>query len=237
MSGEGRARFRQLALHLTLADHCSFANYCDGPNRAAVHAVREQAAGRGAQTCHLYGPAGVGRTHLLQSACREVDRHGGRAVYLPLGELAAGGPGVLQGLGELAAVCVDDLQAIAGDPAWERALFRLCNDLREHGGRLLAAADGPPGGIGLHLPDLSSRLAWGLVFRLQPLDDEDRLRALQLRARHRGLVLSDEAGRYLLRRQPRDPATLFRLLDGLDHAALAAQRRLTIPFLREMLGS
>lgn len=236
MSTDGPARFRQLALHVTLADHCSFDNYCDGPNRAAVHALREQAAGGGAQTCFLYGPAGAGRTHLLQSSCREVDRRGGRAVYLPLGELAAAGSGVLDGLGELAAVCLDDVQVIAGDPEWERALFGLCNELRERGSRLLVAADGPPAGIGLRLPDLSSRLAWGLVFRLQPLDDEDRLRALQLRARHRGLVLSDEAGRYLLRRQPRDPATLFSLLDGLDRAALAAKRRLTIPFLRQMLG-
>ncbi|HYW93396.1 MAG TPA: DnaA regulatory inactivator Hda [Gammaproteobacteria bacterium] len=237
MSGGERTRFRQLALHLTLADHCSFGNYCEGPNRAAVHAVRAQAAGGGARTCYLCGPAGVGRTHLLQSSCREVDDRGGRPVYLPLRELAATGPGVLHGLEDLDQVCVDDVQLIAGDPEWERALFTLCNDLRERGGQLLAAADGPPAGIGLRLPDLSSRLAWGPVFRLQPLDDEELLCALQLRARYRGLVLSDDAGRYLLRRQPRDPDTLFRLLDGLDRAALAAKRRLTIPFLREMLGN
>ncbi len=236
MAQEDQTRFPQLALRLTLADHCSFENYCAGPNRAAVHALRELAAGRGAGVCFLCGPPGVGRTHLLQSLCRAVDEGGERSVYLPLGELAGTDPGMVSDLGRLAAVCLDDVHCVAGDDAWESALFRLCNQLREEGGRLLAAADGPPAHIGLTLPDLSSRLAWGPVFRLRPLDDGARLRALQLRARYRGLDLSEEAGRYLLHREPRDLATLFRLLDGLDHAALVAKRRLTVPFLREILG-
>ncbi len=93
-----------------------------------------------------------------------------------------------------------------------------------------------PAALNLGLPDLVSRLGWGPVFQLQPLDDEGKRAALQLRARQRGMELPDEVAVYLLRRSPRDMDSLFELLQRLDVASLAAQRRLTIPFVRALIA-
>ena len=81
-----------------------------------------------------------------------------------------------------------------------------------------------------------SRLSLALVFQLQQLSDEDKLRALQLRASRRGLNLPDDVGRFILTRGARSMSALFDLLDRLDQASLQAQRKLTIPFLKEILG-
>jgi DnaA family protein len=88
----------------------------------------------------------------------------------------------------------------------------------------------------LGLPDLVSRLGWGPVFQLSALTDIEKRGALQLRAHRRGLEMGDEVADYLLKRCPRDMDSLFNLLNRLDHASLAAQRRLTIPFVRQLLA-
>jgi len=115
-------------------------------------------------------------------------------------------------------------------------VFHLFNRLRDSGRRLLLAATASPRELGVGLPDLQSRLSLALVFQLQPLSDEDKLRALQLRASRRGLHLTDEVGRFILTRGARSMSALFELLDRLDQASLQAQRKLTIPFLKEVLG-
>ena len=75
------------------------------------------------------------------------------------------------------------------------------------------------------------------MFQLRVLDEAEQQAALQLRAHLRGFDLPDETSRWLQRRYPRDMRKLYDLLDTLDEAALVAQRRLTIPFIREVLGS
>ena len=119
----------------------------------------------------------------------------------------------------------------------ERAVFALFEQLRQRGGRLVVSAATAPGEVCFGLPDLASRLKSGGVYRLQSLDDTGRLKALQIRARFRGFDLPDETGRYLLNRTSRGPASLFQVLDTLDRAALVAQKRLTIPFVRSVLDA
>ena len=92
-----------------------------------------------------------------------------------------------------------------------------------------------PAELGLGLPDLATRLAWGLVLHVAELKDEEKINALRLRAQQRGFELPLEVGRYLLQRSPRNMVALFDLLDHLDQASLAAQRKLTIPFVRELI--
>ena len=101
--------------------------------------------------------------------------------------------------------------------------------------RLLITGDRPPRQLNLGLPDLASRLDWGQIYKLQPLSDEDKLQALQLRARLRGFELPEDVGRFLLKRLDREMRTLFMTLDQLDRASITAQRKLTIPFVKEIL--
>ena len=159
-----------------------------------------------------------------------------RTGYIPLRELAGLGIGVLDGLRQLDCLCLDDMEEVVGRLEWERALFGVLQGIEEGGGRLIAAAQTPPALLEWALPDLGSRFSASAVFQLRVLDEVEQQAALQLRARLRGFELPDETSRWLQRRYPRDMARLYELLDTLDEAALVAQRRLTVPFIREVLG-
>lgn len=225
----------QLVLPLRLADHAVFASFYERGNEQLVATLMELARGAAdgaGHGCWLWGEAATGKTHLLQAVC---DRAGDRAVFVPLSMFAAAGPAVLEGLASRDLVCVDDIENVVGDPDWETALFDLCNQLVDAGGQLIVAASTTPRECRIKLPDLASRLSRLPVFHVHALDDEQRVGALQLRARHRGLELPAETARYLLKRSRRDMASLYELLDKLDLEALRAKRRLTIPFVRDVL--
>ena len=229
----------QLPLGVRLRDDATFANYYPGANAAALGYVEqlcEAEAGWTESLIYLWGGEGVGCSHLLQAACLRFEQRGELAVYLPLREVADYGPELLDNLEQCELVCLDDLDAVAGRREWEEALFHLFNRLRDSGRRLLLSANCSPRELPVALPDLQSRLTLALVFQLQSLSDEDKLRALQLRASRRGLQLSDDVGRFILTRGTRSMSALFELLERLDQASLQAQRKLTIPFLKATLG-
>lgn len=180
----------------------------------------------------LRGSRSTGKTHLLQAVCeRALDR----AQFLPVGSFVDVGPEILDGLSSRQFVCLDDVEQIAGREDWELALFGLYNALSETGGLLLCSATAAPRDCGFGLPDLVSRFSRLPLFKINSLEDANRIEALQLRARHRGLDLPGDAAQYLLHRSARDMASLYGLLDKLDSESLIAQRRLTIPFVRKVL--
>jgi DnaA family protein len=225
----------QLTLGFSLKDEATFANFFPGPNNEIVTELQKTARGIGERVIYLCSTRGQGCSHLLQACCHYAQQHQMTSVYLPLAQLVTLSPEVCVGLESLQVVCLDDLQAIAGCPAWEEAIFHLYNRIYDRGGSIIMAAHDLPKAIHLALPDLVSRLSWGIVFQLHPLPDEEKLSLLIARAHARGIHLSEEVGKYLLTHCPRHMATLFAALDALDKASLAAQRRLTIPFVKEVL--
>ncbi|WP_417662982.1 DnaA regulatory inactivator Hda [Pseudomonas sp.] len=229
----------QLPLGVRLRDDATFANFYPGANAAALGYVERLCdvdAGWTESLIYLWGANGVGRSHLMQAACLKFEQRDELAVYLPLADVAIHGIALLDNLERCELVCLDDLEAVAGQPIWEEALFHLFNRLRDSGRKLLLSANTSPRELKIKLPDLKSRLTLALVFQLQGLSDEDKLRALQLRASRRGLHMSEEVGRFILTRGERSMNSLFDLLEQLDQASLQAQRKLTIPFLKETLG-
>ncbi len=222
---------QQLPLRIGLRDSATFANFFPGTNAAPCHALQQQSE----PFIYLWGGRGCGKTHLLQAACHAVSERGEGTVYLPMRELSAMSPQLLEGMEQMELVCVDELDAIVGSTAWEQALFHLYNRIRDCGKRLVVAGQSSPSSLGLSLPDLVSRLSWGPVYQLQVLDDEGKASALRLRASQRGMEMSPDVANYLLSRAPRDMHALFTLLDELDEVSLAAQRRLTIPFVRALI--
>lgn len=229
----------QLPLGVRLRDDATFANYYPGANAAALGYVErmcDTTVNWAENLIYLWGEEGVGRSHLLQAACLRMEQQGGRAVYLPLDSVAMYGVELLDNLEECDLVCIDGIDLVAGHPVWEEALFHFFNRIRDAGRSLLMSAALPPREVAILLPDLKSRLTMSLIFQLHTLSDEEKLRALQLRASRRGLHLTDEVGRFILTRGSRNMNVLFELLEQLDQASLQAQRRLTIPFLKETLG-
>lgn len=222
----------QLPLQLALADHASFETFVSGGNTTAVEHVRSLAQGT-ADTVWLWGPASVGKTHLLQAACRAATAAGRRAMYVPL---PADSPAVLVDLEQVELLAIDDLHSIGGDLTWEQPLFAILNAYLGRHGSLLLAAIAPAAQCGFRLPDLASRGAGAVTYRVGQLNDAERAAALRLHAAARGLVLEPAAADFLLKRASRDMAALTAWLTELDRASLTEQRRLTIPFIRAVLA-
>ena len=232
MSSPGQ---QQLPLQVRLRDEATLDNFLPLPEtRALFGALQEQAAGAGEAIIYLFGAPGSGKSHLLQASCHLA---GGAAIYLPLSELSGYRPEeVLQGIEALELVCLDDVDRVLGRADWELALFNLCNRARERGCRLLVAANCAPRALAVNLPDLRSRLAWGLVYQLTDAGDEEKIAILQFRAALRGLTLNREVCSYIVSRSSRDMEALLSLLDKLDQASLVEQRALSIPFVKGILG-
>lgn len=197
----------QLPLDISGPREPSFENFLPGRNAEALARVRELAAGR------------------LHEAI----------VYL-WGEPASGRTHLLRAAARAdpALVIADDVQSLG--PEEQQQLFADLDAARNGRGAVLAAGDASPAQLALR-DDLRSRLAWGLVYQLRPLSDDDKARHLRAEAERRGLRLADDVVRYLLTRLPRDLARLNATLDLLDRYSLSRQRHITLPLVREVLAS
>lgn len=231
---------QQLSLSVSLNDDATFDNFFaphSARNAQVLNAVRSQIVNADEPFIYLWGVSGCGVTHLLQAACQEAQLLGKTFQYFPLCDLIGYAPDELfAGLESLDFVCLDGLHCVAGRPDWELALFDLYNRLRDAGKLLLVAALLGPHELPVKLPDLISRLHWGATFHLHALNDAEKQHTLQFRARARGIELSDEVASFIIQRVPRDMNELFLQLNRLDHASLAEQRKLTIPFVKKILG-
>jgi DnaA family protein len=223
---------KQLSLGVRLQDRALFESYLPGANIEGLAAAQALARGAGTPLLYLHGATGAGKSHLLQAICAATPGAG----FFPLRELRALGEAVLEGVATLPLVAIDDLDAVAGQSDWERRLFNVYNECMAAGTRLVVAAGLPAMELPVALPDLRSRLAAMPHYALRPLDEAQQRAALRLRAAQRGIELPEETLLYLQRRFARDIGNLHALLDRLDLAALEEQRRLTLPFIRRVLG-
>ncbi len=227
----------QLPLNITLNDNISFANYLPGPNQVVYEVIHQFIEGGGETYLYLWGGIGTGKSHLLQAICQYAAQHNQLPGYIPLQQCIAiaTDPAMLEGMEQLDFVCLDDIEAICGMDAWEQKLFQLFNILKEHSVPLIITGNVPPNELNLTLNDLVSRLNWGGVFQLQSLEDEDKIQALQKHAKTRGLNLPDSITHYLVSHCSRDMQTLIEWLQKIDYASLAMKRKITLPFVRDLL--
>ncbi|MFN0313798.1 MAG: HdaA/DnaA family protein [Burkholderiales bacterium] len=197
----------QLILELTAPPESTLENFVAGRNAEAVQALRTLATGQASPgVIYLWGEPGCGRSHLLMAVMRAS-----RTAALTV---------------------VDEVENLTHAQA--EALFPVARDALAGTGYLLASGDLPPASLALR-EDLRSRLGAGMVYRLWPLSDDEKLAALYARARHLGFELPSDAGAYLLRHSPRDMPTLLSTLDALDRLSVKLQRSVTLPLLRQCL--
>lgn len=224
----------QLAFSLSGNDKASFENYWLGHNSELVNAIEASVRLLESKLVYYYGPSGSGKSHLLFAAMRLAKSENTNTSYLSLTDTYVSAD-MLAVVDVANVVCVDDIEAWAGDVDKERALFTLFEQIKHAGGQLIVSAATPPDSSGFAIADLVSRLSSGLIYALHELTDEQRFDAIKMRAKHRGLSISDDAVRYLQSRSSRDTGELFGILDLIDHASLVEQRRVTIPFLQNLL--
>ena len=224
---------QQLPLSISLRDDATFDNFLVSTGNAlAVQALQQVDVDGAYSLAYLCGSAASGRSHLLQAVCHQHPL----SVYLPLTELAAYQPSeVFATLEHQPLVCLDDVDAVAGIAAWEEALFHFINRKMLCRGALVVAAGQTAAGV-FTLPDLVSRLQQGLVLRLAAASDDDKARVFIWRAGLRGMHISEDVGAFVLRHCSRDLNQLMQLLDQLDAQSLKQKRRITIPFVRQVIA-
>lgn len=226
----------QFSLRIKLRDEARFINFHEGRNAAVVARLREWLAASRPGPLLICGDCGVGKSHLLNAACLSFEASGLEALYLSLSEAAELAPQALEGFEQFDLVCLDELEVLPASLEWQEALLHLYNRVLDGGGHLLVASRTPPGAQKWALQDLASRLRALPVMQLGLPRDEDRHAMLTARAASRGLILPDEVAGYILRRAPRDTGRLLGILEQLDDASLQHQRRLTVPFVKHILG-
>jgi len=227
----------QLPLPIHQSDDETLENFYAENNLLLLNSLQKNFLQLHQQFFYLWGNKGSGKSHLLKGVCQHYLAQQRPALYVPLNKAQYFSPAVLENLEQQALVCLDDLQAVIGNAEWEVAIFDLINRVRETGRTLLImSADQSPVNLPVQLPDLASRLTWGEVYQLTPLNDHQKIEVLQKAAYQRGIELPDETANFLFKRLERDMKTLFNALEKLDQASLQAQRKLTIPFVKEILA-
>lgn len=229
----------QLALPVQLPDDALFSTFEAGSNSDLI-ATLQALLSEQPQTplLYLWGRTGCGKTHLLHAACTAASQAGQQVMYIPLRELTdTSHISLLQGLDNYDLVCLDDIDAVTHSVAWCDALFELYNRLSDSEGcRLLISARSSASAIDVALPDLRSRLQAATPYAIKLLSDEAKVQALQTHAEARGLQLEGEVGHFMLQRLSRDMHELMAVLNTLDKASMAEQRRLTVPFVKKTLS-
>lgn len=228
---------KQLPLDISLNAEATFAEFCWHGNDLLKSQLYSTLTGNGDKLLHIWGNIGSGKSHLLQACCQHISNLGKYPIYLPLNLLKDSSAEILEGLDEYSLICLDDIDSIASKKNWEEALFHFYNKIRDNNKTiLLTTSKVIPQHIHTMLPDLRSRLAWGLVLQLQELCDEEKITALQSLAIKRGFHLSGTVCDYLLTRHTRNMHELLAILDKLDKESLIAQRKITVPFVKMILS-
>jgi DnaA family protein len=227
----------QLTLRVQLRDNATFENFYVGDNETLVQYLQGAIHSEIGSFIYLWGNYGSGRSHLLQACCHQSNHQDLSSIYLSLSQAAQLSPDLFESIEALDLICIDDIDAIAGNLPWEEALFHCYNRIQQANARLVIAADKPPTFASFKLRDLTSRFSSGIIFQVKPLTDEQKLVVLQLRAKIRGINLSSRVTQFLLNHYQRDTTALFEVLEKLDQASLSAKRKLTIPFVKEILRS
>jgi DnaA family protein len=227
---------RQVPVHFEFRANQTFDDFFPGPNLEIINHLQTSIAGNGERQIFLWGQSGLGKSHLLQACCQQAQSLQLSSFYFALSSLELPDPELLTGLDKFDVVCFDNIEHIAGNQAWELGFFNFFNLHRDQGHTLILSAACPPDEIAIQLPDLKTRLNWGLTLKIQPLCDTDRITALIFKAGQMGFEISPQAGRFLLTHYDRDLSSLWALLTKLDRASLAAKRKLTIPFLKQILN-
>jgi len=226
----------QVPVQFEFQTNLAFASFFVG-NNAEVVAQLQALAGSGPdQQIFIWGDSGCGKSHLLQACCQQAKAQGKDPFYFKLIANNLPSPMLLEGLEDVDLVCFDDVQMLAGNTDWESAMFAFYNSHRQNNHKLLLAADCPPKYLPFELPDLKTRMSWGLTLKIQALRENQIVEALTFKAHSLGFDIQPKVGRFLLNHYVHDLPALWGLLEKIDRATLIAQRKLTIPFLKQILA-
>ena len=232
--------YKQLPLNFGESTIPTLDNFWPGPNAPVIHELDlflKQIQNAQSEKCfYLWGSGETGLSHLLQAICFHTQETGKLAAYLPLEQYNDWSLECFDGLDEVDMLCLDNIEAIASEPNWQEAVFDCFNRRREANRAIIITGHAAPAVTNLSLPDLKSRLSWGLVFELKALSDDDKVSMLQFRAEKSGLIISQDSIKFIMHHCSRNTKILIGMLKKLEESSLMMQRKITIPFIKELFN-
>lgn len=225
----------QFPLAFEFQSNQGFNTFFTASNQEIVTQLQKLILGTGERQIFLYGEAALGKSHLLQSCCQFAHKQGMNPFYYPFEEKRLPSLSMLENLEDVKLVCFDNINEIIGNLNWEQAFLNFLNQNAENNNRLILTARIDPTEIEVKLPDLKNSLNSGLSLKLNPLEQNETISALIHKASYMGIIISRKVGYFLVTHYASDLPSMWILLEQLDKATLSAQRKLTIPFLKQIL--
>lgn len=227
---------QQLTLNIIQPLAFAFDSFVEGDNQQLFARLKMLADGGLAGNIFIWGEQGCGKSHLLQALGQQMQQGSLQGVYLSCKELRELPVEAIEGLEHMDVVALDDIDALSGHGEWEEAMFHFYNRAAMENTSLVFSAQTSPQNIDIVLPDLKSRLNAGETYRLVGLNDQGKRHLLTMAAQQRGFHLNDEVADFILQRSARDAASLQKVIENLDQSSLTEQRRITVPFVKRVLG-
>jgi DnaA family protein len=231
--------FVQMPLKIGLRDDACFETFVTEKESQALALSGLQSAliQTNGNAFYLYGESGAGKTHLLQASCRYVTEKGQTSVYLPFGDHSLPLiPDVLMGLEQTPLVCLDDMTEIVGDSKWELALANLITKSSVQGHTVILAGQVSINDWSIKTNELAKALMMVLPIELHSvIEKEEVIVALQRHSKRLGFELPNDVGNYLVKQFSADLQELLAVLKLLEQATLVEKRRLTLPFVKQVL--
>ncbi|MGB1800072.1 MAG: DnaA regulatory inactivator Hda [Gammaproteobacteria bacterium] len=212
------------------------ASFLVGESGNLIKLLKQIANKESNHVLYLWGEVGTGKTHLLQAVCKQAAESDLHVAYIPLKQIEELSAEMLHDLGELDLVCIDDVESIIGQLEWQQGLTWLYNELKDNNHSLIISGNKSPANSGLELDDLKSRLSSDQVIQIKSPSEDLKIEILKQKAKERSFELSDEVIEFLIRRVDRNLTSLIDVLDKIDHASLAAKRKITIPFVKGLIN-
>ena len=229
---------KQLLFPFQVDRRASFDNFFTTPkNSVLLDRLREIIQSKTPHEVLIDGLKGSGKSFLIQSICNEYSQLQNQLAFVPRSKALDMGVEVLHNLASLDVVCIDDLQLISANREWEIAVFNLINECQQSGCSLIFSigSDLTLNNL-IELPDLLSRIKRMENMTLSPIIDNDLLDALVFISKQLDINLEDAELEFLLKNHVRDLSILVQSLVLLDQRGGELKRKITIPFIKEILN-
>lgn len=230
---------KQLTLSVAIRQDACMAHFDSTPNEKCAALLTEGIKNQQETLFFISGAKESGKTHLASAAIHFAERLGRSVGYFAMNDIAESDDAhdaLFEALNDFDLLVLENVDRWLTAGKREQSLFNLFNQFKLSGQQLVLTARTSPANLNISLPDLKSRLQSGISLSLQALSDEEKQQMLQNAANERGFSMSDEVSAYIIRRSGRNMGQLFTVLDRLDRASLEEKRRLTVPFVKKVLG-
>ena len=228
----------QFALPLAFDRQYSFANFYLSADESGLllDEIRKLIEGKGEKLIGIWGREDSGKTHLVNACAVYAHELSFDFQSYDAVQLREYSPEDIGQWSESSLIFIDNLDCLCGRDDWELVLYQLINMCRQGELRCIFSSSLKPSDIPCQLNDLKSRLVWGLLIQLPEMNDMNLRSIIRLRAGRIGLDVSDDVLNFLLTRMGRRVKDQIELLEKLDKASLIHQKKITIPFIKQILG-